>query len=86
VADKEVEVAKPVQASVRRPGNKLSTPSRVTAYALGIASLGAGGVAVFVTYVEAGPIAPLFVGLIFMIIGLSGRLPTRLRIGDNEAE
>ena len=30
--------------------------------------------------------ALLAVGLIFMIIALSGRLPTRLRIGDNEAE
>jgi hypothetical protein len=86
VADKEVEVAKPAPPAVRRPGNNLSTPSRVTAYALGIAFLGAGGVAVFVTHVEAGPVALLFVGLIFMIIGLSGRLPTRLRIGDNEAE
>ena len=72
--------------ALRRPGNKLSTPSRVTAYALGIASLGAGGVAVFTTHVEAGPVALLFVGLIFMIVALSGRLPTRLRIGDNEAE
>ena len=86
MADKEVEVAKPAPPAVRRPGNNLSTPSRVTAYTLGMASLGAGGVAVFVTHVEAGPVALLFVGLIFMIIGLSGRLPTRLRVGDNEAE
>ena len=85
MADKEVEVPKSTPA-LRRPGNKLSTPSRVTAYALGIASLGAGGVAVFTTHVEAGPVALLFVGLIFMIVALSGRLPTRLRIGDNEAE
>ena len=85
VADKEVEVLRSTPA-LRRPGNKLSTPSRVTAYALGIASLGAGGVAVFTTHVEAGPVALLFVGLIFMIVALSGRLPTRLRIGDNEAE
>ena len=56
------------------------------AYALGYASLGAGGVAVFITHVEAGPVALLAVGLIFMIVALSGRLPTRLRVGDNEAE
>lgn len=61
-------------------------PSRVTAYALGAASLGAGGVAVFITHVEAGPVALLFVGLIFMIVALSGRLPTRVKIGENEAE
>jgi hypothetical protein len=53
---------------------------------LGIPALGAGGVAVFITHVEAGPVALLAVGLIFMTIALSGRLPTRLRIGDNEAE
>ena len=56
------------------------------AYVLGSAGLGAGGVAVFITHVEAGPVALLAVGLIFMIVALSGRLPTRLRVGDNEAE
>ena len=53
---------------------------------MGVAGLGAGGVAVFITHVEAGPVALLAVGLIFMIIALSGRLPTRLKIGENEAE
>lgn len=86
MADTEVEVRKITTPAVPRPGYKLSTQSRVTAYALGIASLGAGGVAVFTTHVEAGPVALLFVGLIFMIVALSGRLPTRLKIGDNEAE
>jgi hypothetical protein len=86
VADKEVEAAKTATPATRRPANKLSTPSRVTAYGLGIAGLGAGGAAVFITHVEAGPVALLAVGLIFMIIALSGRLPTRLRIGDTEAE
>jgi len=86
VADKEVEVRKTTTPAVQRPGNRLSTPSRVTAYAFGVAALGAGGVAVFTTHVEAGPVALLFVGLIFMIIALSGRLPTRLKIGENEAE
>lgn len=85
MADKEVEVRKTAMPPVRS-GNKLSTPSRVTAYALGTASLGAGGVAVFTTHLEAGPVALLFVGLIFMIIALSGRLPTRIKIGDSEAE
>jgi hypothetical protein len=86
VADKEVEVSKTAMPAIRRPANKLSTPSRVTAYALGFAGLGAGGVAVFITHVEAGPVALLAVGLIFMIIALSGHLPTRLKIGENEAE
>ena len=86
VADKEVEVSKATAPAIRSPVTKLSTPSRVTAYALGVAGLGAGGVAVFITHVEAGPVALLAVGLIFMIIALSGRLPTRLKIGENEAE
>ena len=86
VADKEVEVSKTATPAVRKAENKLSTPSRVTAFALGFAGLGAGGAAVFITHVEAGPVALLAVGLIFMIIALSGRLPTRLKIGENEAE
>ncbi|MCW2930222.1 MAG: hypothetical protein JWM19_1184 [Actinomycetia bacterium] len=57
----------------------------MTAFALGFSGLGAGGVAVFVTHLEAGPIGLLAVGLVFMIIGLSGTLPTRLKVGDNEA-
>lgn len=71
----------------RAPGavKKLSMPSRITAFALGIAGLGAGGLAVFVTHLEAGPVALLAVGLIFMIVGLAGTLPTRLKMGDNEA-
>lgn len=86
MADKEVEVSKTMAPAGRSSANKLSTPSRLTAYALGVAGLGAGGVAVFITHVEAGPVALLAVGLIFMIIALSGRLPTRLKIGENEAE
>ena len=68
-----------------RATNKLGTPSRVAAFALGIAGLGAGAVAVFVTHLEAGPVALLAVGVIFMIVGLAGTLPTRLKVGDNEA-
>jgi hypothetical protein len=68
-----------------RATNKLGMPSRVAAFALGVAGLGAGAVAVFVTHLEAGPVALLAVGLIFMIVGLAGTLPTRLKVGDNEA-
>lgn len=81
VADTDVEVAKPAARSAIR----LSMPSRVTAFALGFAALGAGGVAVFVTHLEAGPVGLIAVGLIFMIIGLSGTLPNRLKVGENEA-
>jgi len=84
VADTDVEVAKTMPSAVRS-AIKLSTLSRGTAFALGFAALGAGGVAVFVTNLEAGPVGLMAVGLIFMIIGLSGTLPTRLKVGDNEA-
>jgi hypothetical protein len=81
VADKNVEVPK----RETRVANKLGMPSRAAAFALGVAALGAGGVAVFITHLEAGPVGLLAVGLIFMIVGLAGTLPTRLRVGDNEA-
>lgn len=81
VADTDVEA--PRRAA--RATNKLGTASRLAAFALGITGLGAGTVAVFVTHLEAGPVALLAVGLIFMIVGLAGTLPTRLKVGDNEA-
>jgi hypothetical protein len=81
VADTQVDVPKRATSAVK----KLSMPGRVTAFALGLAGLGAGAVAVFVTHLEAGPVALLAVGLIFMIVGLAGTLPNRLRVGDNEA-
>lgn len=52
---------------------------------MGVAGLGAGGVAVFVTKLEAGPVALLAVGFLFLVVGMSGRLPNRLKIGESEA-
>jgi hypothetical protein len=52
---------------------------------LGLAGLGSGGTAVFVTHLEAGPVALLAVGLVLLLVGAGGRLPSRLRVGDNEA-
>jgi hypothetical protein len=53
--------------------------------AIGLAALGAGALAVFVTHLEAGPVALLVVGLILLLIGAGGRLPNRLKVGENEA-
>jgi hypothetical protein len=86
VADRPDEVSKNSTPVMPRSANKLGTRNRVIAYTLGVAGLGAGGVAVFLTHVEAGPVALLAVGLIFMIVALSGRIPSRLKIGENEAE
>ena len=58
---------------------------RACAVALGLACLGSGGVAVFVTHLEAGPVALLAVGLVLLLIGAGGRLPSRLKVGESEA-
>lgn len=74
------------RAPTQRGGIRLSKASRTVAFALGIAGLGAGGAAVYLTHLEAGPVGLMAVGLIFMIIALGGILPTRLKIGEGEAE
>jgi hypothetical protein len=53
---------------------------------LGLSGIGGGSVAVFTQEVEAGPVAMLGLGALFFLIGFSGVLPTRLKIGENEAE
>jgi hypothetical protein len=53
--------------------------------ALALVAFGSGGVAVFVTQLEAGPVALLAVGLVLLLIGAGGRLPSRLKVGENEA-
>jgi hypothetical protein len=58
---------------------------RAAAVLLGLGGLGSGGIAVFVTHLEAGPVALLLVGLVLLMIGMGGRLPSRIKIGDNEA-
>jgi hypothetical protein len=49
---------------------------------LGLAGLGAGAVAVYLTHVEAGPAALLVVGLILLLIAMSGLIPNQIRFGD----
>jgi hypothetical protein len=58
---------------------------RTVAVSLGLAGLGSGGAAVYITHLEAGPVGLLVVGLILILVGMSGRMPSRIRIGDNEA-
>jgi hypothetical protein len=82
VTDNEVDVPKPTSRSA---GIKLNSLNRAIAFILGIAGLGAGGAAVYLTHLEAGPVGLMAVGLIFMIIALGGVLPSRLKVGENEA-
>jgi hypothetical protein len=58
---------------------------RACAAIIGLAALGLGGLAVFVTHVEAGPVALLAVGLVLLIVAAGGRLPSRVKVGENEA-
>jgi hypothetical protein len=74
------------EPEVRRPTSvKISGWNRAALDVLGVAALGAGGAAVFITHLEAGPVALLVVGLILLLVGMSGRMPTRLKVGENEA-
>lgn len=74
---------KPQLARVAIP---LTWPVRAAVLAAGVACLGAGGVATFLTHVEGGPVALIAAGVIFGLIGAAGVVPTRVKAGDYEAE
>lgn len=64
---------------------KINRWNRAALDVLGLAGLGAGGAAVFITHLEAGPVALIAAGLLLLLIGMGGRMPSRLKVGDNEA-
>jgi hypothetical protein len=64
---------------------RIGTLWRAVTIALGLAGLGSGGTAVFITHLEAGPVALIAAGLLLVLIGIGGQLPSRLKVGDNEA-
>lgn len=66
--------------------DKIGRVIRVVAWVVGLAALGGGATGAFVGDSEAPPVALLAVGTIFLLVGMSGQLPRRLKIGDNEAE
>jgi len=78
-------VADKLERTLRPAIVKIGTWNGAALDVLGVAALGAGGAAVFITHLEAGPVALLGVGLILLLVGVSGRMPTRLKVGDNEA-
>lgn len=81
--------ADPGSGSPRHPAwptaLKVNPWSRASAIVLGLIGLAAGDAAVFITHLEAGPVALLAVGLLLLLIGMGRRMPNRLKIGDNEA-
>jgi tetratricopeptide (TPR) repeat protein len=72
--------------SLRRQAVRIQPWARWIAGFLGAAGVGSGGAAVFLTHVEAGPVALIAGGVLFLFLALGGVMPTRLKIGDNEAE
>ena len=71
---------------LRRQAVKVQPWARWVAGFLGTAGVGSGGAAVFLTRVEAGPVALIAGGVLFLFLALGGVMPTRLKIGDTEAE
>jgi hypothetical protein len=70
----------------RRPlAIKLTWWNRAILDVLGLVGLGAGAAAVFITHLEAGPVALIAAGLLLLLIGIGGHMPSRLKVGDNEA-
>lgn len=70
----------------RHEAIKIQPWARWAAGLLGLTGVGSGGAAVFLTHVEAGPVALIAGGVLFLFMSLSGVMPTRVKIGDNEAE
>ena len=81
MADESTDKPRLVRAAIG-----LGRPSRCTALVVGLAAMGAGGVAAFRAHLEAPPVALLTAGLILVLVGLAGVMPTRLKVGDNEPE
>ena len=74
------------RGETRRQAVKLRPWARWVAGFVGAAGCGSGGASVFLTHAEAGPVALIVGGSLFLLLTLGGVLPTRLKIGDNEAE
>jgi len=69
----------------RTIGQPINVWWRVASTLLALAGLASGGIATFVTHVEAGPVALITAGLILLLVAISGRMPRALRYGEAEA-
>ncbi|WP_433019936.1 hypothetical protein [Kribbella sp. CA-294648] len=74
------------QPSPRRRAVKLDPLARWLTGLVGAVLLSAGGTATFTRDVEAGPVALIVSGSLFVLIGIAGVMPTRLKVGESEAE
>ncbi|MFE5679406.1 hypothetical protein ACFQ7B_34215 [Streptomyces erythrochromogenes] len=71
-----------VRAAQRAAAGKLAPGARLTLGLTGAAALCAGAVAVFITEVEAGPVALITVGAVLLIIAVMGRRITSVSLVD----
>jgi hypothetical protein len=79
----DTETPKPAGS---RTAIKLDPLPRWVLGVIGAAGMGGGSVAVFTREVEAGPVALIGIGAFFFLMGVVGLMPTRVKVGDNEAE
>lgn len=75
-----------MSASTPRRPVKLTSWTRWVLVIFGIAGMGGGSVAIFMRNVEAGPAVMIGIGAFFFLFGIAGFMPTRLKLGANEAE
>jgi hypothetical protein len=75
----------PVLPPPSRPLTPLSKPERFWATALGVAGGGAGAVATFTTTNGVAAVGLLGFGAIFLFVGVLGIVPTKFKMGENEA-
>jgi hypothetical protein len=74
------------RGDLRREAIPIKAWARWISGVLGLAGVGSGGAAVFLTHVEAGPVALIAGGVVFLLISFSGVMPTYLKVGATEAK
>lgn len=74
------------RGDLRREAISIKPWARWMSGALGLAGVGSGGAAVFLTHVEAGPVALIAGGAVFLLISFGGVMPTYLKVGVTEAK
>jgi tetratricopeptide (TPR) repeat protein len=74
------------RGGLRREAISIKPWARWMSGVLGLAGVGSGGAAVFLTHVEAGPVALIAGGVVFLLISFSGAMPTYLKVGATEAK
>lgn len=80
------EPGKSKPAIAPKPSAPLSGKERVAATGIGAAASLAGAVAAFVTDNDVSAVGMMGFGALFLLVGVLGLVPSKLKMGDNEAE